>query len=51
MSDNLKQIDDILNSDTILESSQKQKLTDFSNLLNNLENLKNEGNKLYKKNN
>jgi tetratricopeptide (TPR) repeat protein len=49
MSDNLKQIDDILNSDTILESSQKQKLTDFSNLLNNLENLKNEGNKLYKK--
>jgi len=49
MSDNFKQIDDILKSDSILESNKIQKNSDFSNLLNNLENIKNEGNSLYKK--
>ena len=33
----------------ISELNKKQKSTDFSKLLNNLENIKNEGNKLYKK--
>jgi tetratricopeptide (TPR) repeat protein len=50
MSDNLKQIDDILKSDTNLEPNKKQKSIDFTNLLNNLENIKYEGNKLYRKN-
>ena len=49
MSDNLKQIEDIIRSGENLESKEKQQSTDFTNLLNDLENIKNEGNKLYKK--
>ena len=50
MSNNLKQIDDILKSNMLSELNKNQKsITDFSNLLINLENIKNEGNKLYKK--
>ena len=50
MNNNLKQIDDILKSNMLSELNKNQKsIIDFSNLLINLENIKNEGNKLYKK--
>ena len=49
MSDNLKQIDTILKSDANLLTNREEKNKDFTNLIDELEKIKNKGNELYKK--
>ena len=49
MSDNLKQIDNILKSDAILLTNKEEKNTDLTNLIDELEKIKNKGNELYKR--
>ena len=48
MSDRLEQIDNILKSDNIPNKNKEEKIIDFTNLIDELEKIKNEGNKLYK---
>ena len=49
MSDNLKQIDTILKSDANLLTNREEKNKDFTNLIDELEKIKNKGNELYKR--
>ena len=49
MSDNLKQIDNILKSDPILLTNKEEKNKYLTNLIDELEKIKNKGNELYKR--
>ena len=49
MSDNLNQIDNILKSDAILLTNKEEKNTDLTNLIDELEKIKNKGNEMYKR--
>ena len=49
MSENLKEIDNILKSDPILLTNKEEKNIDLTNLIDELEAIKNKGNELYKR--
>ena len=49
MSDSLKQIDNILKLDAIQLTNKEEKNTDLTNLIDELEKIKNKGNELYKR--